>query len=226
MPDRPNAMLVVERGIRDVGMIHLDRSSHLLGNSSQVDIVVDNPFVSRTHARIDQKDGRFHLLDLGSKNGTFVNSARLGDEGHWLDGGDRIELGQEQVVLRFHTWTDTITLQLKQVQRAGSLVVDAGSRDVWINEGELQPPLSRKEFDILKLLYERDGQACSRDEIASIGWPERPEAQVEDQEIDQYIRRLRVRIERDPSSPNHIITVRGYGYKFSKLVAEIHPATS
>ena len=79
----------------------------------------------------------------------------------------------------------------------------------------MEPALSRKEFDVLHLLYQQRGQACSRDEIATAGWPERPEADVGDQEIDQYIRRLRRRIEPDPSHPRYITTVRRFGYKLS-----------
>ena len=80
---------------------------------------------------------------------------------------------------------------------------------------KVEPALSRKEFDILNILYEKVGNACSRDEIGAAGWPERDAPDVTDQEIDQYIRRLRLRIEVEPSRPKHITTVRGYGYKFT-----------
>ena len=78
-----------------------------------------------------------------------------------------------------------------------------------------RPPFSRKEFDVLSLLYKRRGQACSKDEIAEAGWPERGGGDVADQDIEQYIRRLRLRIEPDPSHPQYILTVRGYGYRLS-----------
>ena len=78
---------------------------------------------------------------------------------------------------------------------------------------KLAPPLSKKEFDVLELLYLGRGNAVSRDEIAKAGWPERSEADVTPEEIDQYIRRLRRRIEEDPSQPKLIVTLRGHGYR-------------
>ena len=78
---------------------------------------------------------------------------------------------------------------------------------------KLAPALSKKEFDVLELLYLGRGNAVSRDEIAKAGWPERSEADVTPEEIDQYISRLRRRIEEDPSQPKLIVTLRGHGYR-------------
>ncbi len=95
------------------------------------------------------------------------------------------------------------------------LVVDVASRDVWVR-GQLQEPtIPRKEFDILEILYRNRGRALSREEIADTGWPERTNGDVYDEEIDQYIRRLRRPIGRDPSCPKLIVTLRGYGYRMS-----------
>lgn len=95
------------------------------------------------------------------------------------------------------------------------LVVDAASRDVWVR-GQIQDPtLPRKEFDILQVLYRNKGRAVSRKEIADAGWPERVDGDVNDEEIDQYVRRLRRRIEINPSCPKLIVTLRGYGYRMS-----------
>jgi DNA-binding response OmpR family regulator len=88
--------------------------------------------------------------------------------------------------------------------------VDPRSREVWVRGSALDPPLSRKEFDVLNLLFQKRGEACSKDEIAVVGWPE---GDVGDQEIEQSIRRLRLRVETDPSQPQCIITIRGFGYK-------------
>ena len=102
------------------------------------------------------------------------------------------------MVFAFQRGEGTLTLTLPKA--SGDLIVDAGSREVLIRGEKIDPPLSRKEFDVLSMLYDRGGDACSRDEIAATGWPKRPEAAVADREIDQYIRRIRLRIEPDPSS--------------------------
>ena len=78
---------------------------------------------------------------------------------------------------------------------------------------KLAPPLSKKEFDVLELLYLERGNAVSREEIAKARWPERPDGDVTPEEIDQYIRRLRLRIEENPSRPKLIVTLRGHGYR-------------
>ena len=78
---------------------------------------------------------------------------------------------------------------------------------------KLAPPLSKKEFDVLELLYLGRRNAVSRDKIAKAGWPERSEADVTPEEIDQYIRRLRRRVEENSSDPKLIVTMRGYGYR-------------
>ena len=124
----------------------------------------------------------------------------------------------DQVLFRFLDPVKTITIDssslIPAVPRANAeLVVDSGSRDVRVRGEKLAPPLSKKEFDVLELLYLGRGNAVSRDEIAKAGWPERSEADVTPEEIDQYIRRLRRRIEENPSQPKLIVTLRGHGYR-------------
>ena len=142
-----------------------------LGKSASSNIVLDNPYVSRRHARIVVRRGHFEIEDLGSKNGTSVNGTLLGNRRVRLRYGDRIELGQGQVILKFQHLDSTLTLPAGSRNAAEALVVDAKSRDVWIRGNRVDPPLSRKEFDILTLLYDRRGEACSKDEIADRGWP-------------------------------------------------------
>ena len=110
MAEQPDAMLVVERGIDDVSVLPLDRDTCVLGKSPSADIVIDNPYVSRRHAQITWANGVFHIRDVGSKNGTFINGANLAGKTHQLHSGDRVELGKGQVVVRFQEWGSTVTL--------------------------------------------------------------------------------------------------------------------
>jgi len=163
-----------------------------------------------------QEGERFRIRDLDSKNGTFVNGQRLKSETYLLQGGDKVEFAEGQVVLRFQERGTTLTMPSGAATMGeADIMVDSRSRDVWIRADKLDPPLSRKEFDVLDLLFQKRGQACSKDEIAAIGWPERNGGAVGDQEIEQSIRRLRLRVEPDPSNPKYIVTVRGYGYKLN-----------
>ena len=165
------------------------------------------------------QDDVFFFTDLDSTNGTFLNGERLtSQQERRLRDQDLIGMAGDQVVFRFLDPVKTITIDssspIPAVPRANTeLVVDSGSRDVTVRGEKLTPPLSKKEFDVLELLYLGRGNAVSRDEIAKAGWPERPDGDVTPEEIDQYIRRLRRRIEENPSSPKLIVTLRGHGYR-------------
>ena len=215
MTDR-RSMLVVEKGIPELRVIPLEQQVYRLGASSSADVFIDNSYVSRLHAQIVEEAGGHRIRDLGSKNGTFVNGTRVDDAGRLLEIGDRIELAEGQVVLRFQVRGVTLSQVPSGPVDDEDMHVDPRSRDVWIGGKVLAPPVSRKEFDVLNLLFRKRGEACSKDEIAAAGWPERTDGDVGDQEIEQSIRRIRLRIEPQPSKPRHIINVRGYGYKLSQ----------
>ena len=216
MPDEPDTMLVVESGIQGVRVIPLEQEVCMLGAAPDAEVFVDNPYISRMHAQIVREGDRFRIRDLDSKNGTFVNGTRINSDGYVLRRGDRIELAEGQVLLRFQTRGTTVTLPHASPVHDGDMVVDPKSREVWVGGEKLDAPLSRKEFDVLNLLYQKRGEACSKDEIATAGWPERSLGDVGDQEIEQSIRRIRLRVESDPSQPQYVITVRGYGYKLAE----------
>ena len=70
----------------------------ILGRAAECTITIDDPLVSRRHARIRlTADGRAWIADLGSRNGVRVNGARVTDEVQ-LRHGDRIRLGARDVV--------------------------------------------------------------------------------------------------------------------------------
>ena len=216
MANDPLSVLIVEKGIPDVRAIPLDRRICLLGASTSADVFIDNSYVSRIHAQITQEPSGYMIRDLDSKNGTFVNGTRLQGEGRLLEGGDRVELAEGQVVLRYQVRGVTLSQPSAVAVDDSDLVVDPRSREVWLKGELLVPPLSRKEFDVVNVLYQRRGEACSKDDIAAGGWPERAGGDVGDQEIEQTVRRIRLRIEPTPSEPRYVITVRGYGYKLSR----------
>ena len=83
--------------------------------------------------------------------------------------GDGIELGEGQEILRFSTRDLTLTLDVASLVEGGELVVDSKSRDVWVRRERFEPPLSRKEFDVVRLLFQKRGEACSRDTNHRLG---------------------------------------------------------
>ena len=210
------ASFSVNKGIDGISMIPIDASSVIAGNSDAVDIKLENRFVSRRHFQVRFDSDVFYISDLGSTNGTYLNGNKLNpNEEQILRDGDMVGLGVDEVLLVFSGPVGTVRIDTAVIARAnrgneGDLVVDSSSRDVWVRDKKL-PSLPRKEFDILERLFQNRGQAVSRDDIAAAGWPERPD-DVPNSDIDQYIRRLRRKIEENPSKPKIILTRVNYGY--------------
>lgn len=80
--------------------------------------------------------------------------------------------------------------------------------------GEKIIDLTQRETEILKLLMSKKGQIFSRDEILRKVWGY--EALGDERTVDVTIRRLREKIEPDPSAPELILTKRGVGYYFTE----------
>lgn len=111
---RMNAWLVIERG-RSLGKkFNLGNVESQIGRWDadggifpDIDLDSDDPEakVSRRHARITLRDGKYFLEDLGSTNGTFVNRGKrlLPGHPHPLQDGDEIIVGK--TFLRFHIGT-------------------------------------------------------------------------------------------------------------------------
>lgn len=81
-----------------------------------------------------------------------------------------------------------------------------------IQRGSAPPEgLSFYEVELLRLLWERQGQAVSREEILAKIWG--LEASTTTRTIDNFIVKLRKKIEPRPEQPEHILTMYGFGYK-------------
>ncbi len=75
----------------------------LAGRAATADLRIDDPRVSRLHARIEMRDDGVHVEDLGSRNGTTVNGEAT--EGQRLTAGDEIRIGTASIIFRgVGTW--------------------------------------------------------------------------------------------------------------------------
>jgi predicted component of type VI protein secretion system len=84
---------------QDQGAFPLDKPKLLVGRDPECEIRIDNLGISRQHCVIHCKGEAFVLQDLGSANGTFVNSKRVGE--YFLNDGDEIVIGVKYA-LHFH----------------------------------------------------------------------------------------------------------------------------
>ena len=92
----------------------------------------------------------------------------------------------------------------------GSMKIDCESRRVVIDEKEVN--LTAKEFDLLELLAMNPNKVYSRENLLNIVWGyEYPGDAIT---LDVHIRRLREKIETNPSDPKYVYTKWGVGYYF------------
>jgi DNA-binding response OmpR family regulator len=90
------------------------------------------------------------------------------------------------------------------------LRIDPQTRLVTVGDEELT--LTAKEFDLLWLLACHPRQVFSRQQLLERVWG--LSEYIDPSTVTVHVRRLREKIERDPSEPDHIVTVWGVGYKF------------
>jgi pSer/pThr/pTyr-binding forkhead associated (FHA) protein len=69
-----------------------------LGRADGNDIILDDPTVSRYHAKVRQEEGDFYLYDMGATNPTLVNGQRI--TRHPLREGDKVEIGEMLFVFK------------------------------------------------------------------------------------------------------------------------------
>ncbi|MFD1407789.1 response regulator transcription factor [Kroppenstedtia eburnea] len=96
-----------------------------------------------------------------------------------------------------------------QLLSAGDLVVDPGNFKVLKRNKEIK--LTAKEFQILKLFVQHPTRVFTKAMIYQLVWNE--EYYGDDNVINVHMRRLREKIEDDPSSPRYICTLWGIGYR-------------
>ena len=96
------------------------------------------------------------------------------------------------------------------VLKAGPVVMDIERHMVTVNGEKVQMPL--KEFELLELLMENLNRVLTRGQIIDRVWGSNYFGDTKT--LDVHIKRLRSKIERAPSEPTIIVTVRGLGYRF------------
>lgn len=92
--------LEIVTGPRAGRRFSLNRTVTVVGRNSECDVVLEPMSVSRKHASIEWRDGRYFLTDLGSTRGTYLNQKKLGREPVPLEDGSTIRLAEIQMKFR------------------------------------------------------------------------------------------------------------------------------
>jgi two-component system, OmpR family, response regulator RegX3 len=99
---------------------------------------------------------------------------------------------------------------LPDTLEAGPVRMDVDRHVVTVNGGQVPMPL--KEFDLLELLLRNTGRVLIRGQLIDRVWG--ADYVGDTKTLDVHVKRLRAKIEPDPSNPRYLVTVRGLGYKF------------
>ncbi|HEY7781179.1 MAG TPA: response regulator transcription factor [Ktedonobacterales bacterium] len=114
---------------------------------------------------------------------------------------------------------EAVLRRYRKAAPGGVQVVRGGGFEIYVSELRVTLPdgrniyLTPTELRVLIALVQRVGQVVSRDELLANAWSDHQDGETN--VVDVYIRRLRRKIERDPSNPVHIQSARGLGYKLT-----------
>jgi two-component system response regulator RegX3 len=112
-----------------------------------------------------------------------------------------------RAVLRRHGEPDELVTATVE---AGPVRLDVDRHVVSVSGEPVTMPL--KEFELLELLLRNAGRVLTRGQLIDRVWGS--DYVGDTKTLDVHVKRLRAKVEPDPGSPRHIVTVRGLGYKF------------
>lgn len=98
----------------------------------------------------------------------------------------------------------------EDVLRGGRVVMDVERHLVTVDGQQVAMPL--KEFDLLEYLMRNAGRVLTRSQLIDMIWG--ADYVGDTKTLDVHVKRLRSKIEQEPSKPKQLVTVRGLGYKF------------
>ncbi len=133
-----------------------------------------------------------------------------------------LELGADDYVTKPFSITELLARVRAVLRRAGGRPsgletcrigdIEIDFRTHQAHKGGQRVDFTAREFDLLRYLVVHTGQVVTREQILNQVWgyEESPTTRT----IDNFVAKLRQKIERQPHEPEHILTVHGAGYKF------------
>src|SRR2546423_448183 len=108
------------------------------------------------------------------------------------------------------SFVEALSIGLRREGFRVQVALDPERHEVVIRGTPVQLPL--KEFELLELLLDNAGRVLTRETLIDRVWGS--DYVGDTKTLDVHIKRLRSKVEDDPSNPSRIITIRGLGYKF------------
>jgi len=161
------------------------------------------------HIRAEDRDQPVIMLTAKSTDEDIIHGLSLGADDYVAKPFSVAQLVlRVQAVLR----RSRIGVELDAMLRLGAdVVVDC--RNLQGQRGDEALSFTRREVEMLQYLRLNPDRPVSRDELLARVWGYAKNHDMETRTVDIHIAKLRRKIEKDPSRPRHLVTVRGTGYR-------------
>ncbi len=185
-------------------------------------ILVNNYDLIILDVMMPKKSG-FDVCKETRKNGITTPIILLTAKGEEIDKVVGLEIGADDYVTKPFSLRELLARVKAILRRSDSLIMDNESREIKIGKLTIDfnsykatlknkdVAMSHKEFEILRYLWKHRNATVSRDDLLTEiwGYDETPTTRT----VDNFILKLRQKIENDPNHPQVILTVHGIGYK-------------
>jgi DNA-binding response OmpR family regulator len=166
----------------------------------------------------------FDICKAARREGVNTPIILLTAKGEEIDKVLGLEFGADDYITKPFSLRELLA-RIKAILRRASTVKDENAEPEFVRVGNLKVnfrnymaleagkeiKMSHKEFGILHYLYMNAGKIIQRDDLMSDVWG--IEYDISTRTVDNFILKLRQKIEVDPNNPKIIITVHGIGYK-------------
>ena len=161
-----------------------------------------------------KKDNKIGIIMLSAKSQEYdkVTCLSVGADDYMTKpfGMQELLARVESLLRRLNRGAET-AVENDEILQSGPFTLDLKSRVLYKNKQMID--LTSVEFSIMELFFRNKDTALVREKILEGVWGENYYGDVKI--VDVNIRRLRIKIEEDPSNPQHIVTIWGYGYRWT-----------
>ncbi len=227
MPDQTILVVEDEPSIAEVVSLYLKRAGYQVqaiqdGQTAQEALNRQIPDLVMLDLMLPGLDG--YTLTRWLRERSNVPIIMLTSRREELDRVAGLELGADDYVVKPFSPQELVSRVRAVLRRAGGEKASTSERPLEFGDLRIVPlsrqasiagttiELTTKEFDLLYLLARHPRQVFSRDHLLENIWG--GSEYIDPGTVTVHLRRLREKIERDPSKPSHLLTVWGVGYKF------------